>query len=213
MTARTYRQFCGIAKALDVVGERWSLLIVRDLMEGPRRYVDLRTGLDGIATDMLATRLRDLEAAGVVSRHTLPPPAASKVYELTPLGRSLEPVLVELARWGLEMLDEDTEGLEFRPHWLGFWLRTMFRPEVADGVRMTVQFEIDGDPIHAVIADGTIEVGSGPVTGATLTVVSDPATVARIARDPAATVDPDRMRITGDRADVRTLRRVLGLSR
>src|SRR5436305_12956883 len=92
--ARHYDDPCGVARALDVVGERWALLVVRELLFGPKRFTDLRAGLPGLSADVLAQRLRDLEAAGVVRRDTLPPPAASRVYELTPRGAELEPVVL-----------------------------------------------------------------------------------------------------------------------
>jgi DNA-binding HxlR family transcriptional regulator len=97
---RTYGDRCGIARALDVVGERWALLVVRELLLGPKRFTDLRAGLPHVGPDVLAQRLRELEAAGVLQRATLPPPAASKVYELTPRGAQLEPVVLALGRWG-----------------------------------------------------------------------------------------------------------------
>src|SRR5919109_4540934 len=94
-----YCQYCPVAHSLEVIGERWSLLIVRDLMGGPKRYTDLAAGLPGIGTNILASRLKDLEAAGVVHKYRLPPPAASQVYELTEYGRELKGVLFEMARW------------------------------------------------------------------------------------------------------------------
>jgi DNA-binding HxlR family transcriptional regulator len=97
---RTYGDRCGIARALDVVGERWALLVVRELLLGPKRFTDLRAGLPHVGPDVLSQRLRELEAAGVVRRGTLPPPAASKVYELTDRGAELEPVVLALGRWG-----------------------------------------------------------------------------------------------------------------
>src|SRR4051794_8066328 len=97
---RTYGDSCGIARALDLVGERWALLVVRELMLGPKRFTDLRAGLRNLSADVLAQRLRQLEAAGVVRRRTLPPPAGSRVYELTDWGRDLEPALLALGRWG-----------------------------------------------------------------------------------------------------------------
>src|SRR4051812_20041495 len=114
MAARSYSQYCAVAGTLDVVGERWSMLVVRELLDGPKRYVDLLAGLTGVSTDMLAARLRTLEQAGVITRRTLPPPAASKVYELTPLGQELRPVLTELARWGLRLLGEQREDDAFQ---------------------------------------------------------------------------------------------------
>jgi DNA-binding HxlR family transcriptional regulator len=141
MAHKTYGQYCAVATALDVVGERWSLLIVRELLGGPKRYVDLRDGLVHVSTDMLATRLRDLEAAGVIGRRVLPPPAASRVYELTPLGRGLEPVVDELARWGLGLLDERAEGQAFQPPWLERAVRAVIPSERA-GVDLVVRYEL-----------------------------------------------------------------------
>src|SRR3954463_6037497 len=97
---RTYGDRCGIARALDIVGERWALLVVRELLLGPKRFTDLRAGLPHLGPDVLAQRLRDLETAGIVRRRTLAPPAASRVYELTDRGQELEPVILALGRWG-----------------------------------------------------------------------------------------------------------------
>jgi DNA-binding HxlR family transcriptional regulator len=108
--SRSYRQYCAVARGLDVVGERWTLLIVRDLLIGPKRYKDLLTGLPGIGTNLLATRLRDLEEQGLVGRRVLPPPAGSTVYELTQVGQALEPVVTALGRWGHRFLGARREG-------------------------------------------------------------------------------------------------------
>src|SRR3954452_6181792 len=97
---RTYGDRCGVARALDLVGERWALLVVRELLLGPKRFTDLRAGLPHVSADVLAQRLRELEQAGVLGRGTLPPPAASRIYELTDRGRALEPVVLALGRWG-----------------------------------------------------------------------------------------------------------------
>jgi DNA-binding HxlR family transcriptional regulator len=115
---KTYRQFCPIAHALDLVGERWALLVVRELMDGPLRYTDLLERLHGCGTNILAARLRHLEQAGVVQRRRLPPPAASTVYELTPVGENLRPVLDALCHWGLRTLGPPTEDAELVPGWL-----------------------------------------------------------------------------------------------
>ena len=96
---RSYGQYCAVARALDLIGERWTLLLVRELLLGPRRYTDLLRGLPGIGTNLLADRLRELESAGLVARRTLPPPASSSVYELTPLGEGLRATVLELGRW------------------------------------------------------------------------------------------------------------------
>ena len=114
---RAYGQYCPIAHALGLVGERWSLLVVRELLEGPKRYTDLVAGLPKIGTNILAARLRDLESGGVIEKRRLPPPAASTVYELTAYGRGLRPVIHELARWGIRSLGPPpVDALE--PGWL-----------------------------------------------------------------------------------------------
>jgi DNA-binding HxlR family transcriptional regulator len=112
-----YGQACAIARALDVVGERWSLLLVRELTLGPRRYRDLTTGLPGIPSNVLAARLKDLQAAGVITRRTLPAPTDVTVYQLTAAGRALQPALNELLDWGLRYGPEPTEDDELQPSW------------------------------------------------------------------------------------------------
>ena len=116
--AKRYDQYCPVAHALDVVGDRWALLVVRELMQGPKRYTDLADGLPGIGTNILAARLRDLEADGVVGKKILPRPAASRVYELTDYGLELKPVIRELALWGARSLGPPTPEDELFPGWL-----------------------------------------------------------------------------------------------
>src|SRR5437763_15979991 len=106
MTRRSYSQYCAVARGLDVIGDRWMLLIVRDLLLGPKRYTDLLDGLPGIGTNLLALRLREMEQAGLVERAVLPPPVGSAVYQLTAAGRALAPVMVSLGRWGARFLGE-----------------------------------------------------------------------------------------------------------
>ena len=127
---RRYRDACGAAQGLDLVGERWTLLVVRELLLGPKRFTDLRGGLPGISTNILADRLETLELSGVVRRRTLPAPAASKVYELTDWGRDLEQVVAAIGRWGVRSpwrSEEDAIGVDG----LMVSFRTMFDPEVA----------------------------------------------------------------------------------
>src|SRR4029453_13069711 len=117
---RSYGQYCAVARALDVVGDRWAFLIVRELLLlGPCRYTDLRNGLPGIATNLLADRLRDLEEAGVVRRVHAPPPIATTLYELTPRGAELGSVLKALGTWGAELMARPQGGDAFRSYWLG----------------------------------------------------------------------------------------------
>jgi DNA-binding HxlR family transcriptional regulator len=122
---RTYAQFCPVARTLDVLGERWTLLIVRDLMVGPQRFTDLREHLPGLAPALLTQRLRDLEAADLVARNELPPPAARTVYELTEHGRALEPVIYEIARFGLRYLDMPTADEPAPPHLLPLGVKSL----------------------------------------------------------------------------------------
>src|SRR5215212_1502533 len=121
---RSYGQYCTVARALDVVGERWTLLLVRELSTGPKRFKDLVGGLPGIGTNLLAARLKTLEQQGIVQRATLPPPAGSNVYELTGLGRSLEPVIVALSRWGAKLLDAPHEDDDLRAGWAAVAMRS-----------------------------------------------------------------------------------------
>jgi DNA-binding HxlR family transcriptional regulator len=117
MPRRSYDQYCPIARALDTVGERWALLIVRELLEGPRRYTDLHADLPGVSTDVLAGRLKDMEREGLVTRRRLPPPGAAYVYELTHRGLELRPVLAALAEWGGPALGEPRPTDAIREHW------------------------------------------------------------------------------------------------
>jgi DNA-binding HxlR family transcriptional regulator len=154
--SKRYDQYCPIAHALDLVGERWALLIVRELLFGPQRYTDLAAKLPGCGTNILAGRLKDLEAGGVVAKRRLPPPAASQVYELTAYGAALKPVIRELAVWGIRSLGPpDFEG-ELGPEWLEHALDTVFAPVAPPG---TFEFRVGGEV--AFLRDG--EGGAGPI--------------------------------------------------
>lgn len=127
MTARRYHQFCGVAKALDVVGERWTLLLVRDLLLGGRRFSDLLAAMPGLTPNLLSRRLKDMQGHGLVEQRTLPPPGASTVYELTELGRQLEPVVLALGRFGARWLTApDTED-RIDPRWAMVSLKRRYR--------------------------------------------------------------------------------------
>jgi DNA-binding HxlR family transcriptional regulator len=167
---RSYRQYCGIARAADLVGERWAVLVIRDLILGPKRFTDLLTGLPGIATNVLTQRLKELERAGVVRRRTLPPPAASTVYELTEYGRELEPVLLALGRWGAKSLGPEFGDYASRAEWFAVALKAYFRPEAAAGVHATVAFELDGASFHVAVDDGELRIAHGAPDDAELTI-------------------------------------------
>ena len=150
-----YEQYCPVAHALDLVGERWALLVVRELMHGPMRYTDLVEHLPGIGTNILASRLRDLEACGIVAKRKLPPPAASRVYELTDYGRGLRTVIRELALWGARSLGPPTAEDELFPGWLENALDTVLAPIAPPG-----RFEFRVGTEVASISDGEAQPGS-----------------------------------------------------
>ena len=151
---RAYDQYCPIAHALDLVGERWSLLVVRELMRGPKRYTDLAEKL-GIGTNILAARLRDLEVGGVVTKRTLPPPAASRVYELTDYGRQLKGAMRELAVWGARSLGPPSDPAELFPGWLENAIDSVLGPVAPPG---RFEFRV-GDEVAGLV-DGETRGGA-----------------------------------------------------
>src|SRR6266576_2033371 len=151
---RQYGQFCPLAKALDVVGDRWTLLIVRELAVRPCRYTDLRDGLPGIATNLLADRLKSLEAAGVINGETAPPPVATTLYRLTERGEALLPAADALARWGGPLLANADEADEVRARWLVPAVRTMFAGvDVGNVEPLEVALDLDDEPIMVSVED------------------------------------------------------------
>jgi DNA-binding HxlR family transcriptional regulator len=186
--AKRYEQYCPMAHALDLVGDRWALLVVRELMRGPKRYTDLVEGLPGIGTNILAARLRDLEQAEVVVRRTLPPPAASKVYDLTDYGRALRPAMRELALWGARSLGPPTPGSGLFEGWVANALDTVLAPLAPAG-----RFEFRVDPEVASLVDG--EVVRGPVVDPDVVVEGDPAAI----YDMFVNRRLDQVAVTGDR--------------
>ena len=134
MVKRSYDQYCGLAAALDLLGERWTVLIIRDLLMGPKRFTDLLDRLPGIGTGLLSQRLRELEDAGVIEKTTLPPPAASTVYQLTPDGDALRPALLQLARWGMRRLDDPQPGQRLDVESLTLGLSARLDRKAADGL-------------------------------------------------------------------------------
>jgi DNA-binding HxlR family transcriptional regulator len=180
--ARSYDQHCALAHALDVVGERWTLLIVRELIAGPRRYSDLASGLVTVPTNLLASRLKEMEAHGLVNRRRLPAPASSvTVYELTEAGERLGDAVVELARWGMRTLPPATEGRPFKAHWLVLALRARFEPSAAAGVGESYEFRIDGDDVvHFAVADGVGDAHMGPAADPAVVIAADADTLAAL---------------------------------
>jgi len=176
---RTYGDPCGIARALDVVGERWALLVVRELLLGPKRFTDLRTGLPHVSPDVLAQRLRELEQDGVVRRRTLAPPAGSKVYELTERGRELEPVILALGRWGSAEPFPPGDA-RLGPDSTVIALLTVFNPAAADGLDATYELRLDGQVFRARVADGRLDFARGTADDPDATIETDPGTLATV---------------------------------
>ena len=164
---RSYDEYCAIAKSLDVVGDRWTLLIVRELaMRGASRYTDLRNGLPGIASNLLAERLRELELSGVVAREDAPPPIATTLFRLTARGEQLRPVLDGLTRWGLPLMTEQRPGDAVRSHWLAGALEMMLADNQPGAPPVTIEIRTGDQPIAIEARDGAIHVRLGPVENA-----------------------------------------------
>ncbi len=162
---RWYEDACAAAHALDLVGERWALLVMRELMFGPRRFSDLRSSLPGISANVLTQRLEGLEAAGVLRRRRLPPPAAAQVYELTAWGYESEPIFQALGRWAARSPAHDPT-LPFSAASLLLSLRTMLEPERAEGIDARVGFRLGGETFLGRLAGGRIAFEAGPLDGA-----------------------------------------------
>lgn len=207
MAPRTYGQYCGLARALDLVGERWTLLVLRELLAGPKRFGDVLDALPGLGTGLLTTRLRALETEGLIVRRRLRPPAGSTVYELTDEGRELEPVLYGLARWGSARLGAPTDAEAFRPHWAMIAMRANYDREAAAGVRQVHEFEIGEELFHAAVEDGEVALHDGPGHRPDVRIRSDPGTFARLAHDPRtaeAALAAGRLAVEGEREAIRT---------
>ncbi len=173
---RSYAQFCPVARALDVVGDRWALLIVRELLVSPCRFTDLRRGLPGIASNLLAERLRALDHAGIVERANLPPPAASTVYQLTERGHALRTVLFELARWGAPMLDAGPDGDAFEIHWLVLLATVVFRDvPTADLGPLSARIQVGPASLTLRVGPDGVFVTGVPETQPDVVLTADPA--------------------------------------
>jgi DNA-binding HxlR family transcriptional regulator len=186
---KRYDAYCPVAHALGLVGERWSLLVVLELMHGPKRYTDLADNLPGIGTNILASRLRDLEAGGIVAKRRLPPPAASRVYELTDYGRELRPVIRELAVWGARSLGPPTDDDELFPGWLVNALDTVLAPLAPPG-----RFEFRVGEEVASLVDGDAQ--PGPLEEPDVVVEGDPEGIYHMFVDRRL----DLVNVQGDRA-------------
>jgi DNA-binding HxlR family transcriptional regulator len=162
MNTRSYNQFCALAAALDVVGERWTLLIIRELLPGPRRFKDLIEGLPGVSTNLLSERLKALEQDGLLCRRILPPPAGSAVYELTAAGQALEPAVLALGQWGSRRLPTSLEGVA--PPSLGaltLALKAFFHPTAAQGLDETYELRFGSEALQVRLHAGALQAQHG----------------------------------------------------
>lgn len=213
MTKRSYNQNCSLAYSLDVIGERWTLLMIREVLTGPKRFTDLLKNLPGIGTNLLTARLKELEEAGVLERKTLPPPAASAVYDLTDLGRQLQPALVELVRWGSKLPRSPTETEHSRPGWAILAMHAAFQSEASRGLKETYEFRIGDEVFYARIDDGVLETGEGHAGSPDLVIVADPQTFRDLTIDLpiVSAIASGAIRVEGDIAALERLVRVFNL--
>jgi DNA-binding HxlR family transcriptional regulator len=205
--SKHYDQYCPIAHAVGMLGERWTLLVVRELIYGPKRYTDLADGLPGIGTNVLAARLRDLEASGVVQKRKLPPPAACTVYELTEYGRQLDEAVYALARWGIRSLGPPSPGDELEPDWGIHAFPALLNAEAARGLTETYVFRIGGDVFTARLEDGELTASAGEAEDADLVLDVDMETFFGLAGGELAPTDAVAQGLAKIEGDVATLER------
>jgi DNA-binding HxlR family transcriptional regulator len=210
---RTYGDGCSSAHALDLVGERWALLIVRDLLFGPKRFTDLHAGLAHGSPNVLTQRLRELEDAGVVRRRRLPPPASANVYELTEWGAELEPILLGLQRWGARSPSfphDRPAGCDAAM----LALKNTFDPGAARGLRAVVEVRFATDTFRLAVDDGAIDIARGPADDPDLVIETDPPSLEEVAfgvRDLGAAEKAGTVRLRGDRVLAERLLRVFAV--
>jgi DNA-binding HxlR family transcriptional regulator len=204
-TMRTYGDGCSIARGLDLVGERWALLVVRELLLGPKRYTDLRRGLPNASPNVLSQRLAELERAGVIRRRTLPPPAGARVYELTDWGLELEDIVMALGTWAARSPTPPDDAPIRSADSIVLALRARFDPEAADGLRATYELRLGQDRFRIEVADGKLEAARGDAEQADATIDTDPDTIGAVLwsnRSLAAAQRSGTMTVEGDKAAV-----------
>lgn len=195
---KRYDQYCPVCHALGLVGERWALLVVRELLKGPKRYTDLLEGMPGIGTNVLAARLKELEEGGVVQKRKLPPPAASTVYELTDYGRELEEPLYALARWGARSLPPPAENEDFYPDWGLNAFAALLDPEAARGIAETYVVRVADDEYTVRLEDSKVHVEAEAADDADLDFATDQETFIAMASgslDPRAALTEGRVTV------------------
>ena len=205
---RSYGQYCSVAKALDMIGDRWSLLIIRELLlQGPCRYTDLRNGLPGIATNLLSDRLRELEAAGLVRREEAAPPVATTLFHLTETGVGLESALDALGAWGIRYMARPADGDEFRSHWFAFPIALFLHDSDPDGPPLSIELRPGGRPAVVEVSGGEVATRLGDAQAPDLVLDGSPRLILGLlsARLTPAEARDLGLTITGDPAVLRRL--------
>jgi DNA-binding HxlR family transcriptional regulator/putative sterol carrier protein len=211
MPEHGYHQYCGLARALDVAGDRWTLLIVRELVPGPRRFTDLIDGLPGISRNLLTERLRALESGGLIARRELEPPAARQVYELTEDGRDLADATVPLVAWGARRLGDRKPAEAFRARWAALAMATFADREAAKGVSETYQYLVGDAAFHLTVDDGAIDLHEGRAEDPAVVVTTDEETLGDIASGKVTGSEAaaaGALEIAGDPQAAQRLRRI-----
>lgn len=211
MASHRYQQYCALARTLDVAGDRWTLLVVRELTPGPRRFTDLIDGLPGIPRKLLTDRLRALERDGIIVRQALPLPAARQVYALTDDGRDLAVAMTPLIAWGARHIGDRKPEDSFRARWPAVAMAALADREAAKGVSETYQYLVDDSAFHFTVDDGAIELHDGQALDSAVTLTTDEQTWADIvsgkitASSAAAT---GALTIAGDPGAAKRLRKI-----
>lgn len=206
---RSYGQICGIAKALEVIGDRWTLLLIRELLtRGPCRYTDLRNGLPGIATNLLAQRLRELERAEVIRSEEALPPAAGTLYLLTERGQALEPIVKAIGDWGIPLLNDVADDDVFQTHWLLLPLRSDLEDTAPERGPVEIQLDAEDDPIVVEAVDGTVNAYVGRAQNPALVLHGSGRTITRLLFGRITLAEARRrgLRIDGDPGQLKRFR-------
>jgi DNA-binding HxlR family transcriptional regulator len=211
MPEHRYQQYCALARALDVAGDRWTLLIVRELAPGPRRFTDLVHGLPGISRKLLTERLRTLERDGIVARQELPPPAARQVYQLTVDGRDLAHAMAPLIAWGVRRLGERKSSESFRSRWPAVGMAALADREAAKGVSETYQYVVGSSAFHFTVDDASIRLHDGWAQAPAVVLTTDEETWADIASgkiSASSAATTGAMTVAGDSQAVKRLGKI-----
>jgi DNA-binding HxlR family transcriptional regulator/putative sterol carrier protein len=211
MPEHRYQQYCALARALDIAGDRWTLLIVRELAPGPRRFTDLIDGLPGISRNLLTQRLRALERDGIIARQELPPPAARQVYELTDDGRDLAAAMAPLIAWGARRIGERKSGESFRARWPAVAMAGLADREAAKGISESYQWLVGDTAFHFAVNEGSIELHDGRAHDPAVVLTLDEETWAEIASGKTAfssATATGALTIDGDPQAAKRLRKI-----